>query len=102
MVWEDNYYDKASSNMANILLGIHCAVPGCGSTLRKVNQWKVKACSNPRHKGKTHAQCMCPEPYQFFKFPTGIKLRKLWLERVKKPDLEINNLTRVRKNFLFT
>lgn len=81
--------------MANVLLGIHCVVPGCGNTQRRVNQWKVQPCNKPKHKGKSHAQCLCPEPYQFFKFPHEVKLQKLWLERVKRPDLEVNNLTRV-------
>lgn len=85
--------------MANVLLGIHCVVPGCTSTLRRVNQWKVKPCLKPKHAGKTHAQCMCPEPYLFFKFPGEVKLQKLWLERVKRPDLEVNHLTRVRRKF---
>ncbi|CAL8102085.1 unnamed protein product [Orchesella dallaii] len=79
--------------MANVLLGIHCVVSGCGRTLRKVNQWKTKPCST--HKGQAHSSCMCPEPYQFFKFPAEIKLQKIWLDRVRRPDLEINNLTRV-------
>lgn len=81
--------------MANVLLGIHCVMPGCTSTQRRVNQWKTKPCGKPKHKGKTHAQCMCPEPYQFFKFPQEVKLQKMWLDRVKRPDLEVNNLTRV-------
>ncbi|ODN01828.1 A-type inclusion protein A25 [Orchesella cincta] len=66
--------------MANVLLGIHCVVSGCGSTLRKVNQWKTKPCLT--HKGKAHSTCMCPEPYQFFKFPSEVKLQKIWLDRV--------------------
>lgn len=59
-----------------------CSVFGCNNSQRKNYRWNEEVCSI--HPNQKHRDCPCLVPFRLHVFPTCVKKRKEWLDKINR------------------